>query len=745
MEEMGDKNYFARHPEGFDIRTVIGALRRRSAIILATVLLGTIAAALLAVLLEPRYTATSAVMIEPRKTRVFDDAKAVVDGLPPGDPVVESQAKVLASRSNIQLVIQKLGLDSDPEFSPEPRSTSRNKVLLVRGWLLGKWRSVTNGSAQVRESATQNAQHTGAQRTEAIVDRLIEKLSIRREELSNVLLVSFTSTDPETAAKIANAIVSSYVETQLEAKMQAVQRANQWLSGQVEQLRKEVLESERAVEAYRAAHDLLDRQARERGSLDAQRLDQLSAELIAVRAERIAKDAKLQQLNELRAKDYRSLVEVASSPIIVSLMQREAELLSQEALLIKTYGEKHPLIIQIKAEKEALANKINQEILQIVRNLENDAKFAQARERALELTLKQAKEASASIGRASIQLHELEREADSKRTVYQAALVRFKEVHQQGELLEPDAKVISMASVPAEPSFPNFWVMAAVGFTGSVILGMVLAATREHLDSSLRSSQQLKQTLGLADLGIVPEVGSVNRQRRPYQYLLEKPLSSYSEAVKAIVTAIQLSPNSPPQVILVTSTLPGEGKTTLAMSMGASLAQSGHKTIVVDLDLRHPGVAREFGQPVDAGLVELLAGERALEEIAREIPGETRLHVIPVRRLTMNPVDFLCSPEIKSLLKELRRRYDYVILDSPPTLVVSDARVAALLADAVLFLVQWEKTTEVAAVNGLQALERSGVPVIGAALTRVDIRRHARYGYGDVGQHHASYSKYFVN
>jgi polysaccharide biosynthesis transport protein len=202
---------------------------------------------------------------------------------------------------------------------------------------------------------------------------------------------------------------------------------------------------------------------------------------------------------------------------------------------------------------------------------------------------------------------------------------------------------------------------------------------------------------------------------------------------------------TPPKVVLVTSTLPGEGKTALATSLGASVARSGRKTLVMDLDLRHPSVASQIGGPVLIGLVEFINGQRSLEEIIWKDTSEANLHVIPVSRRIGIPSELLASQELRALLEELRRRYDYIILDAPPSLGSTDAKIAALLADAVLFVVQWHKTNDVIALNGLEEILKCNARLAGAALTQVNLRRHIRYGYGDVGYFYRTHCKYYVN
>lgn len=262
----------------------------------------------------------------------------------------------------------------------------------------------------------------------------------------------------------------------------------------------------------------------------------------------------------------------------------------------------------------------------------------------------------------------------------------------------------------------------------------------------LRTGRQVEGALGLPNFGLVPSIQHVERKQTPHEYLLDKPNSLYAEAIKRIFIRLHFYQfGAESRVLLITSTLPGEGKTTLSMSLAASAAQSGHKAIVVDLDLRQPAVGREMGKAVETGLLDYVTGERSLDEIIHEDPRERNLHVVPVNGKTAPSTDMLFLPAIKSLLAELRRRYTYIILDTPPVLGSNDAPVTSPLADAVLFVVQWEKTSVEAAACGLDVLRRTNVPVIGAVVTQVDVRRHVYYGQSGVYQHREKYKNIFEN
>jgi polysaccharide biosynthesis transport protein len=738
------------------LKEFLTILRRRRVTILLTIFAVTGLAALLAFHLTPRYTATAEVMIKPREIRIID-LESVSGELPPDRSMVETELDVLRSKFLAQRVIEQLGLLSDAEINPFIQPEDRQPSLFagLADWISRSWLTTVGAAKQLpavfstveiepADDAEGPNSYDYDHQIAATVSQLLEGLNVSQTGESQVISIDFTSTAPEKAARIANAVAELYVAGQRQEKLAATQQAAAWLADRVEHLRRLVLKSEGAVEEYRAANKMA---GSGQESLGEQELANLALQLLTAQAQLAEEEARLQRVRDVhrRGGSYGSLAEVMSSPVIIDLREQEANLLRQEGQLSREYGPGHPMMLTLAAEKDNLAFKVDLEVANIVASLENEVAVARTREQALAKALEEAKARSAVTSQAAIQLRQLEREAEANRSFYQTFLERWKQTEEQLDLVRSDAKVVSPAEIPQAPSFPKPKFMIGIGFTSSVILGVLLAFVRERLDSVFHTGRQLHQVLGVASFGLVPSIRLGKRWPRPHLYLLQKPLSAYADAIRSVQKSVELCrTDRRSQVVLVTSTLPGEGKTTLTLCLAASVARSGRKVIVVDVDLRNPTIGREIGQPFGPGLVEFLIGEASADQVIHTADFQTNLHFIPVKSLTPGPVDLLESRQMVTLLAGLRVRYDNVFLDGPPALV-TDTRAAALLADTILYAVQWNKTKAEIVSHGMEALAGSHVSVTGLVLTQVDVARHARYGYGDLPSYHKKYKKYYVD
>ena len=599
-----------------DLRELVQILsRRRWIVILSTLALLVVAAAFL-LIVTPRYTATATVLIDPHRSSVVDNnsnqpaaANSAAD-----DSVINSQVSLIQSVAVLQRVVSQLNLARDPEFGPHSSILSPIRRLFTAPKVLAP--------GQTEEDVAKAA---------ALDFLLRKRLKVARDATTFVINVDVSSEDPEKAAKIANAIVDSYFSEQVRSRYDTQKIAASWFNKQIEDLKSQVLASDKAVEEFKAAHSLTIAQG---STLNDQQLGDLNNKLIEAHVQTAEARAKFEQVqNIVKTKaDPGTLAQALSSDVIARLRTQYADVAKNLADVSSKFGSQHPLVVNARAQLRETQKLIDEEVRRILDSTRQALQVAQSREDALQKSLDNLTHVSNTLGNDQVRLRELQREADANRTLYASFLARYKETSAQESVELPDSRVVSKADIPISPSFPKTTLILALALIGGIGIGSVLAFAVDHFDRRVKSLRQAEEITGVPTLAAVPMIGPrelAGRAIRGRQalntydpnamgmlapalrpplmrYVLEEPTSLFAESVRAVRLAIQrASRTAPVKTVMVSSSVDGEGKTTLAVNLALSLASLGMRTVLVEGDLRNPEMSRSLCPRARIGAIEV--------------------------------------------------------------------------------------------------------------------------------------------
>ena len=728
--------------QGFDLRDWINFAWRRWRLIAGVASLALVIGALYLARQTPVFTATAQVLLDPSKQRPISRNDDVVSEMPLDLAAIESEMAVIRSTVLMTRVTEKNNLVNDPEFGAGPAGD---------GWsLLASVRSLFNRDNEALLPAKPLVAPSASSQVTGTVENLKGALNVARTGQAYLLNISFTSADPAKAARLANAVADSYLLDKLDARFDAAKRASGWLSDRLDELGKKVRESEEAVAQFRAEHNLI--QANAATTLTQEQLGQLNSRLVSARADTAEKRAKVDLLDKIEKSggSVLTLPEALNSGTIAALRQQDDVLSQQEADLQARYSDRYPAVVNVRAQRRDIQRAIGNELARIGANVRNDYELSKARQDAVEKTLQQVTGQSDLDANANITLRELERTATVNKTLFEQFLARARITQEQSTFEARDARIITPALQPGFPSAPvKTRVMAVAGLLG-VLAGIGIAYLVEILNSGFKTPRDIETILELPLLGSISamEARDLDIDGKavgiPF-YPRLRPLSRFSEAIRTIRSGIRMADvDEPPRVLQVTSTIPGEGKSTLALTLATSEAQSGARVLMIDADLRHPSASKFFGFEKSPGLVDYLVGQVESSSVIHysELGG---YWVMPAGSKTQNPPDLLGSERLKALVQQLRGEFDMIIFDSPPLGPVIDPVILSNLVDKVVYVVRWGATARELVERAIQQLPGHR-KVAGVVFNRVDDSEAQKYGKYAANYYYGGryYKKYYT-
>lgn len=693
-------------------------LRRRRWLIIF-ILFGAVLAALLFLSRAPAvYSTTTTVVVQP-SDQSLAAAVPTMKSSESEEAAIQTKVELFQSRPLARQVVRSLHLEDDTEFSPPPGSPG------LVDWAL----SLVSPSSPVSADPKERAEADERARSEAVIDNLIDHVSVQRVARSNVISITASSTDPVKAARIANRLVDIYIRNQIDGAEKNRTDEIAALSSRVADFRANLEVADAAAAAYRRQHGLLSSQPEAAGN-----------------AQAIALTGMLAQAQGDSASDARRAAPVvvaggalsATSALLTDLRQQETMLTRKMSQLSSFYGPGYPEIAQTSAELAALRGRIGQENARITADLQSQASASRAKSGSIGAVAGMVRSQSLSQGQAAVALRALEREVDAASNSYMTLLGQLNTKIASPLDDEADISRISRAPVPNDPSYPLPKRVLSVVAAAAVAMGMLLAFLMETMDTKLRTSEQVQRLLGMPTLAMIPEVE--DEQAPIYSAVAGRPRSRFAEAMRNLLIEVESrTADLDSRVIVVTSPLQGEGKNTVATSLAAAAAVIGRHVVVVDFDLRRPGTESEgLSMSTGVGVVAYLAERALVDDLV--VGQEGGFTVIGVEENAADPGALIVSPRLPQLLAQLRERFELVILNAPPILPVRDAKTLADHADAALLVLRWGRTSPEAAAT---AMEIFGRPITGAVLNRVDYAVHADRHYGDAIHHVAQAANYY--
>lgn len=690
-----------------DFRKNLEIPARRRWTIITTAFVAVTLATVYAFKTKPVYRATAQIEID-NETPEIESVQDTYRGLPNSDDTfLKTQVRVLESDSLALDTIAQLDLADDPEFIPQ----------------------AGNSRPGERESRLERGK---------LLDAFTSRLGVTLVPESRIIETSFESTNPDLAARAVNALVNNYVEYNFHEKYDATRQASGWMEQQLDELKAKVERSQQALVDYERRNAIVN--VDDKQNVAEEKLSDLDRDLTVAESDLAQKES----LYNLVKSDEKQVAFVAQNDLLQKLEEKNADLQAEYVDALGQYGPNFPKVVRLRDEVATMQSLIEGERKRTVAQIENEYRAAVGRENLLAAAEAQQKIEVGKLNELLIQHNLLKREFESNQQLYDSLLQRLKDATVSAGLRATNVHIVDRALAPALPVRPRKVRSILLGLASGLLIGVALAFVQENLDSSVKTAEDAERLIGVPSLASIPTAHS----KRPVDLLrwrpgsstngsaalsvLHNPVSQQAESYRALRTAILFSTAPrPPQVLLVTSAQPGEGKTCTSVNLGVVLAQRGGRVLIVDSDLRKPGVPQALRlAPQSEGLTGVLTGAYDLDTALQPVEPGSNVWVLPAGPIPPNPAELLSSETMGKVLQQARDSFDYVILDSPPALLFTDATLLSTLADGVVLVVQWGATARSALLRSHRTLRTAGGKILGLVMNKVDASGD-KYGHYD--------------
>ncbi|MDR6587283.1 polysaccharide biosynthesis tyrosine autokinase [Agrobacterium tumefaciens] len=747
---MADYDKSGLTAEFIDIDAALAIIRRQWRIVLAAIAVAGAIGLAFAATAVPIYSATATLLIDRNNSQIVEQL-STIGGVIEDEASILSQVEVLQSETIGLAVVDSLKLTENQEF----RATRASLLSSIFGTI----RSLVNVSQWFSPAKKESVVDDGTLKR-SLSDQLLNGLSVKRIGRTYALELTYNSTSPVLAAQIVNAVASAYLLDKLNSKYEATRRASDWLSDRIAELRQRALDTDLAVQKFRAEHNLIS--TGNNSLLSDQQLAESNSALILAQSETAKARARVQRIEHILATDDVDgvVTDILDSSVANDLRKKYLESSKIEAEITRRLGSNHIQAVRLRNEMQEYRRLMFQEISRIAQSYKSDLEVSEAKEKSLAESVAKATDISNSASETQVQLRELQREAETYKNMYQTFLQRYQEAMQQQSFPVTEARVISKAMPPRIPSKPNKPIILALFMIMGAAAGGGIAMFREFRDRFFRTGEQVRDVLGLEFLGNTPLIPNKPVTEAPEsshpgltlptsvaRYAVDHPLSSFAETLRSTRLAIDLgiSTKSGARIVGVVSALPSEGKSTISINLAQLLAGQGARVLLLDADIRNPGATRAMARHASEGLLEVLLEGRSVQDVLLR-DEKTRLAFLPtvVKQRVPHSSELLTSAQMHKLLAEASNAFDYIIVDLPPLGPVVDARAMAGRIDGFIFVTEWGKTARRAVRNTVENEVHIRKKCLGVILNKVDTEKLKLYrAYGSSEYYHSRYTRYY--
>ena len=688
--------------------------------------------------IKPIYRGTVSIQINNNSPQIMDFKEIFYSNVWDMD-YYQTQCKVLESRTLARRVIQTLKLSEDPEFQPKPltpfQQWKSNLLKPIFGLFTSSKKNVASEKDPSEKGPSETIKEAG------LINQFLGRLKVEPIRNTRLVKIHFDSNYPELSAKVPNTVAAAYIQQNMESRLITTEQVKEWLTKELEDMKAKVERADETLQAFGSKHDIISLDEKE--NIPMQRFTELNEALTKAESERMAKEALYKQTKDKHFETFPSILE---NKLLMELKQTYIQLEAQYMKLSETFKPEYPEMVRLKNQMQSIQRRMDAEISKIIAGIKNDYEASLHRESLTRQAFEQQKTRVMQMKGQSIQYNILKRESDTNKELYKGLLQRMKEAGIAAGSTASNIQVLDQAETPTGPYKPDkkraLFLAAVVG----LFLGIGLAFLFEYLDNTVKSPEEVERLIRLPSFGMVPEVSYERKKRmeKGASYPVElvthgHPKSILSEAYRNIRTSILLSfSEKPPKKIVVTSPNPGEGKTTTAINTAIALSQTGAQVLIIDGDMRHPRIHKIFIEENGAGLSSFLSGNASLDSIIKktEVPN---LYYIPSGPIPPNPSELIGSNLFKVMMESLGKRFDHIVLDSPPALGFADSIILSTSVDGVILVVLGGKTPREALQRTKEVLHQVNAKILGVVINRIDIHR-SDYGYSYY-RYHSYYGK----